>query len=162
MFPHSRSAFRYPIRGMYIPPRIQPTIFTLQSPTNPKKARVTVRSLAPSGTWHWAGPFRPTPLLVQEEQDISQSWPPPLLQEGLLPAQPPVLQHMVWLLPATLEPALLLSWVGLQITFWWIVVHFRKCTWTPSRVKLYVAYSWRLVVFYTTLAETSKLGGTTL
>jgi len=37
MFPHSRSAFRYPIRGMYIPPRIQPTISTLQSPATLKR-----------------------------------------------------------------------------------------------------------------------------
>ena len=74
-------------------------------------------------------------------------------------AQPPVLQHLVWLLTATLEPSFLLSWVGLIITFQWIVVHFQKCTWTPSRAKLYVAYSWRLAVFYTTLTETSNIGG---
>jgi len=144
MFPHSRSAFRYPIRGMYIPPRIQPTISTLQSPANPEKARVTVRSLAPAGTWHWAGPFRPSPLLVQEEQDISQSWPPPLLQEGLLPAQPPVLQHLVGLLPATLS----CSTLSLKCS----------CTWIPSWAKFLVAYSFRLVLFYTNLAETSNLG----
>ena len=77
---------------------------TLQSPANPEKNQKWQSDLQGHGTEQV--PWRPSPLFVQEEQDISQSWPPPLLQGVLLPAKPSILQHLVWILPATSEPAL--------------------------------------------------------
>ena len=141
MFPHSRSAFRNPIRGQAIPPPCpgraghQPKLTPPPSPTG--------------GTAPCPASCPPAPGLAPSSN----------LGTSIVAKMGGFTNHLLVNCSTFSEMYLNTVWAKLLVACFYILVVFCSCTWTPSWAKLKVAYSFRLVVFCTTRAEPSNLGG---
>ena len=84
MFPHSRSAFRNPIRGIYIPPRIQPTItWSLQQTLKKQEWKSDLGLLQGHGTE--PVPSDHPPSVSRKSRTSAKADPPPSPTGGTAP-----------------------------------------------------------------------------